>query len=189
MAYRLEALRNDNLVFVLRYDPPPVQGRWSAVYAVRDTGQERDAIEPKVLGKPRSLKEKKVKVKKEQVLDVLRTLGKMTRAEIEEHFGAHYTMAKAHLRDLRLESAVVIADWRLHNQVRRWAPVYAAKVLPDQVDAPEPVTASLIRLRRPPDESTRDPLPQRIVQERGVAPEHVEIAQRSALAGSPWVGL
>lgn len=49
----LESLRDGHRVYVAGFEPPLVQGKWAALYAVRVTGREVDAQRPAPIGKPR----------------------------------------------------------------------------------------------------------------------------------------
>lgn len=110
--------------------------------------------------------------------------GKMSIAELEEHFDSSYAHARTHVRELRLDGHLFIAEWR-EPVPGRCIPVFAPKLRPDQVDAHEPIG----RFRRPDGESDRDPLPQRVEQGRGLRQMHVEMARQHPLAGTPWSGL
>lgn len=114
-----------------------------------------------------------IKTSKDDVL-VLLHVRKMTRGEIEAHFGTAYTQAGHHLRQLRLAGRAFICEWR-QGSTGHPAAVYAAKVLADQVDAPEPVGKPRAA-------------PKRVARCSGVRSRDVKVARERAPMG-PWAGL
>lgn len=137
------------------------------------------------------------------LLEWLRNHGPQTVATLQHAFDATQKAVQHPLRRLRDSKSVFVSGFLPPAVPGRWTPVYSASVTGTEADAVEPkrVAPGRAPIDVPPppvlrtifrplaDEDTRDPLPQVIVQAKGMRRDHVERAQRHVLSGTPWAGL